>query len=109
RDKKDKPPHILPSTQDPPAVSRSCDLLIAATSASELRQALRLAQPGPGNRLVVANRGLEPGSDLWLSDVIAQECDTVRIGSLQGPAPVEEILNGSLCAGVIASAYDDVR
>src|SRR5690606_5837850 len=37
------------------------------------------------------------------------ECDTVRIGSLQGPAPVEEILNGSLCAGVIASAYDDVR
>src|SRR5690606_38463589 len=88
---------------------RSCDLLIAATSASELRQALRLAQPGPGNRLVVANRGLEPGSDLWLSDVIAQECDTVRIGSLQGPAPVEEILNGSLCAGVIASAYDDVR
>ncbi len=109
RDKKDKPPHLLPSTQDAPSVARACDLLIAATSASELRAALRLAQPGPGNRIVIANRGLEPDTNLWLSDVVRQECDAVRVGSLQGPAPVDEILNGGLCAGVVASAYADVR
>jgi glycerol-3-phosphate dehydrogenase len=40
RDKKEKPPHLLPSTQDPPEVSRTCDLLIAATSATELQQAI---------------------------------------------------------------------
>jgi len=109
RDKEDKPPHLLPSTPDAPSVSRSCDLLIAATSASELRQAIRLAEPGPGNRIVVAGRGLEPESGLWLTDVVQQECDAVRVGALAGPAPVEEILNGGLCAGVAASPYEDVR
>jgi len=109
RDRKDKPPHILPSTQDAPEVSRTCDLLLVATSASELRRAIRLAAPGPGNRIVVAGRGLEPESGKWLADVVQEECDAVRVGALAGPAPVDEILNGGLCAGVAASAYEDVR
>lgn len=109
RDKKDKPPHLLPSTVDAPSVSRSCDLLLVATSARELRQAIRLAEPGPGNRVVVAGRGLEPESGLWLTDVVQQECDAVRVGALAGPAPIEEILNGGLCAGVAASPYEEVR
>lgn len=109
RDRKDKPPHLLPSTQDAPEVSATCDLLIAATSASELRAAIRLARPGPGNRVVVAGRGLEPASGHRLADVVQEECEAVRVGALAGPAPVEEILNGALCAGVIASPYDEVR
>lgn len=109
RDKADKPPHILPSTNDAPRVSAECDLLIAATSASELRQAIRLAKPGPGNRIVIAGRGIEPGTGLWLSQVVQEECDAVRFGALAGPAPVEEILNGGLCAGVIASPFVEVR
>lgn len=109
RDRTERPPHILPSTDDPPRVSAECDLLIAATSAVELRQAIRLAKPGPGNRVVVAGRGIEPGSGLWLSQVVQEECDAVRIGALAGPAPVEEILNGGLCAGVVASPYAEVR
>ena len=106
RDK--RPPHVLPSTQDQPSVARECDLLLVATSASELRQAIRLARPGPGNRVVVAGRGLEPATSQWLCDVVAEECDTVRLGALAGPAPVSEILNGGLCAGVVASPYSDV-
>ncbi|MEQ1503467.1 MAG: hypothetical protein ABMB14_14620 [Myxococcota bacterium] len=104
-----KPPHILPSTDDPPKVSASCELLIAATSASELRNAIRLAKPGPEHRIVVAGRGLEPATSAWLTDVVLQECDTLRVGALAGPAPVDEILNGGLCAGVIASRYAEVR
>ena len=107
RDK--KPPHVLPSTKDQPSVARECDLLIAATSASELRRAIRLAQPGPGNRIVVAGRGLEPSSGEWLCNVVSQECDALRLGALAGPAPVAEILNGGLCAGVVASPYQEVR
>lgn len=107
RDK--KPPHVLRSTKDQPKVARECDLLLVATSASELRGAIRLAQPGPGNRIVVAGRGLEPQTSKWLCDVVAEECDAVRLGALAGPAPVEEILNGGLCAGVVASPYADVR
>ena len=107
RDK--RPPHMLPSTKDQPRVAQECDLLLAATSASELRQAIQLAKPGPGNRVVVAGRGLEPATSKWLCDVVAEECDTIRLGALAGPAPVAEILNGGLCAGVVASPYEDVR
>lgn len=111
-----KPPHILPSTPNPPDVSAACDLLIVATSANELRNAIRLAKPGPQHRVVVAGRGLEsrvtddgvPRAN-WLTDVVLEESDAVRVGALAGPAPVDEILNGGLCAGVVASRYDEVR
>jgi glycerol-3-phosphate dehydrogenase (NAD(P)+) len=104
-----KPPHILPSTPNPREVSDACELLIAAVSASELRSAVRLAAPGPSHRVVVAGRGLEPASGRWLTDVVLEECDAVRVGALAGPAPANEILNGSLCAGVIASPFAEVR
>ncbi len=106
RDK--KPPHVLKSTPDPPRVSESCDLILVATSAAEVRRAIQLAQPGPGNRVVVAGRGLEPATSQWLCDVVLEECDAVRVGALAGPAPVDEILNGGLCAGVVASPFHDV-
>ena len=107
RDK--RPPHILKSSRDAPEVARSCDLLLVAVSATELRQAIRLARPGPGNRVVVAGRGLEPATSRWLTDVVAEESDAIRLGALAGPAPVEEILNGGLCAGVVASPFAEVR
>ncbi len=107
---KDKrPPHILPSTDDPPRVSQACELLLVATSAAEVRNAIRLAKPGPANRVVVAGRGIDPADGTWLTDAVMQECDALRVGALAGPAPVSEILNGGLCAGVVASRYDEVR
>jgi glycerol-3-phosphate dehydrogenase (NAD(P)+) len=104
-----RPPQILPSTDDPPRVSAACELVFVATSASEVRNAIRLAKPGPTNRVVVAGRGLEPETSTWLTDVVLQESDTLRVGALAGPAPVEEILNGGLCAGVVASRFAEVR
>jgi glycerol-3-phosphate dehydrogenase (NAD(P)+) len=104
-----RPPQILKATSDPPEVSASCDLLLVATSASETRRAVRLARPGPGNRVIVAGRGLEPATGAWLADVVTSESDVVRVGALAGPAPVEEILNGGLCAGVVASPFAEVR
>ena len=106
RDK--RPPHILPSTDDPPHVSEACELLLVATSAAFVRQAIQLAQPGPQHRIVVAGRGLDPVSADWLTDAVLQECDAIRVGALAGPAPIDEILNGGLCAGVVASRYDEV-
>lgn len=107
RDK--KPPHVLPSTDDQPRVARECALLLVATSAAEVRGAIRLARPGPIHRIVVAGRGLDPTTSAWLTDAVLQECDALRVGALAGPAPVEEILNGGLGAGVVASHYDEVR
>ena len=105
----EKPPQILESTPNPPEVCEACDLLIVATSAALTRQAIQLAKPGPANRVVVAGRGLEPASGKWLGLVVEEECDAVRIGALAGPAPVDEILNGGLCAGVVASPFQEVR
>lgn len=104
-----RPPQILPSTANPPEVAEACELLLVATSASETRQAIRLARPGPSNRIVLAGRGLEPATGKWLGLVVEEECDAVRIGALAGPAPIDEILNGGLCAGVVASPFEEVR
>jgi len=104
-----KPPQLLPSTDDPPRVAAAAELLIAAVSASELRQAIRATGPGPQHRVVVAGRGVEPDSGAWLTDVVLQESDALRVGALVGPAPTEEILNGGLCAGVVASDFTEVR
>jgi glycerol-3-phosphate dehydrogenase (NAD(P)+) len=107
--KANRPPHLLPSTNDPPLVSEACELILVATSAAEVRRAIRLARPGPQNRVVVAGRGLDPTSGAWLTEVVTQESPALRVGALAGPAPVDEILNGGLCAGVIASEFDEVR
>ncbi len=105
----ERPPQILPSSDDPPSVSHTCELLLVATSASALRRAIRLAQPGPSNRVVVAGRGVEPATGRWLTQVVTEECDALRVGALAGPAPVAEILNGGLCSGVVASPFSDVQ
>ncbi len=104
-----RPPHILPSTDNPPDVSAACDLLIVATSADEVRNAIQLAKPGPRHRVVVAGRGLEPRTSQWLTDVVLETSPVLRVGALAGPAPVDEILNGGLCAGVVASEFVEVR
>jgi len=104
-----RPPHILPSTDEPPEVSASCELLVVATSADQVRNAIQLAQPGPRHRVVVAGRGLEPRTSQWLTDVVLETSPVLRVGALAGPAPVDEILNGGLCAGVVASEFAEVR
>jgi glycerol-3-phosphate dehydrogenase (NAD(P)+) len=103
RSRAERPPHMIPSTDHPPEVSATCGLLLVATSAHEIRSALRLAQPQPHHRILVAGRGLEPESGRWLTAVATEECGSTTVGALAGPAPAEEILNGGLCAGVIAS------
>lgn len=107
--KERRPPHVLPSTNKQTEVSEACELLFVTTSAAEVRNAIRLAKPGPHNRVVVAGRGLDPVQGGWLTDAITAESDAIRVGALAGPAAVAEILNGGLCAGVIASPYDEVR
>ena len=104
-----RPPHVLPSSKNPPEVCEKCELILVATSAAQTRSALQKAMPGPQNRVVLASRGIEPDTGEWMSNVVRQECDAIRVGALGGPAPVDEILNGALCAGVVASPYDEVR
>lgn len=105
-----RPPHILPSTDDPPKVAEACDLLLVATSAAEVRSSIRLVRPQAHNKVIVAGRGLDPVTGDWLTDAVLQECEVrVSVGALAGPSPVDEILNGGLCAGVVASRDAGLR
>lgn len=107
RDK--RPPPFLASSDNPTEVSQAARLLIAATSAQELRHAIQLADPGPEHRVVVAGRGVEPKTGKWLTEVVCEESPVLRVGALAGPASIEEILAGGFCAGVVASAFEEVR
>ncbi len=104
-----RPPHLLRSTDHPPDVAAECELLLVATSAEQVRNAIQLTRPGAQHRVVVAGRGLEPATSHWLTNVVLEESEALRVGALAGPAPVEEILNGGLCAGVVASPFAEVR
>lgn len=104
-----KPPDHLPCSDDPRAVAEATDLLIVAVSAHETANAIKATRPGPGHRVVLAGRGLEPGSSRWLTSVVLSSCESRRVGVLAGPSPADEILNGGLCAGVVASEFRDVR
>ena len=104
-----RPPPFLNSSDKPTEVSKSARLLIAATSAQELRHAIQLAKPGPEHRVVVAGRGVEPNTGKWLTEVVCEESPVLRVGALAGPASIEEILADGFCAGVVASPYEEVR
>lgn len=103
------PPEGFRWTDQPREVAEACDLLLVAVSGSQVREAIRATEPSPGNRIVVAGRGLEPSTGTPLTEVVRQECDAVRIGALGGPAPADEILHGGIGAGVVASAFEEVR
>jgi glycerol-3-phosphate dehydrogenase (NAD(P)+) len=84
------------------------DLDLVATSAAEVRGIAASGVLGPGSRVILACRGLEPGTHLRLSEVIAQECSAHRVGALAGPRVPRDILAGRPGAAVVASPFAEV-
>ncbi len=103
-----KPPRGFRGTPNLAALAREVELLLVAVEPGEVREAVRAAAPGPGNRVVVAARGLEPDTGKWLSGVVTEESRALRVGTLAGPALASEILNRRPSAMVAASEYDEV-
>jgi glycerol-3-phosphate dehydrogenase (NAD(P)+) len=103
-----KPPRGFKGTPNLSALAREVELLLVAAEPEDVREVVRVAQPGPGNRVVIAARGLEPDSGKWLSSVITEESRALRVGALAGPALASEILARRPSALVAASAYDEV-
>lgn len=89
-------------------VGGDADLELWVTPVSELRALVRARAPGPSARVVLATRGLEPGTGLRPSEIVLAESAALRIGAIGGPLLPGELRRRSPCAAVVASPYREV-
>lgn len=94
--------------EDPEVLAAQVDLLLLTPPPEQFRETLRRLDPGPGARVVVATRGLEPGSGKRLSELLAEETACLRVGALAGPVLLGEVRRQSPCAAVVASQFQEI-
>ncbi len=91
-----------------PGLADRCDLVLLAGPPAAVRDRVRALAPGPGARVIVATRGLEPVSAKRLTEVVLEESACLRVGALAGPILPAEVRRNSPVAAVIASAFVEV-
>ncbi len=102
-------PRGFPGTPNLAMLAEDSDLLIVAVPAGAVREVVEKARPGPGSRVVIATRGIEPESGRWLSSVVLAHAAARRVGALAGPALASEVVERRPGALVVASPYEEVR
>ena len=103
-----KPPRGFPGSPNLAGLVRDADLVLVAVPPSGVREVIRAAKPGPRDQVVIAARGLELETGVWLSSVVTQESAAVQVGALAGPALAAEVVQRRPCAQVVASDFDAV-
>jgi glycerol-3-phosphate dehydrogenase (NAD(P)+) len=103
----DLPERVI-ATADPAVLADALDLVVFATPSRHLRGTVALAAPhlSAGADIVSVVKGLEPGSLLRMSEVIADAggLPPARIAALSGPNLALEIARGLPASAVIAAA-----
>lgn len=89
-------------------VEGPADLEIWAVTSASLRSVVRERAPGPGDHVLLATRGLEPGTGKRPSEVFLEESACLRVGVLAGPLLVAELRRQSPCATIVASQFHEV-
>jgi glycerol-3-phosphate dehydrogenase (NAD(P)+) len=100
----------LEATADLEQAVRSADLLIMGVPSHGMRETLR-ALAGwlrPWVPVLSLSKGLEQGTKLRMTEVIAEEVPGRPVGVLTGPNLAKEILAGHAAASVVAMADDRV-
>ncbi len=92
-----------------PPLGDDAPLEIWCVPIDALRQTVRERRPGPAHRILVATRGLEPGTALRASQVVEAESACLRLAALAGPVLPAEIARKSPCAAVVASPHQALR
>lgn len=100
----------LEATSDVKEAVHGADLLVMGVPSQGMRQAVRelRAWVRPWIPVVSLAKGLEQGSRLRMSEVIAEELPGHPVGVLTGPNLAKEILAGHPAASVLAMADDRV-
>lgn len=99
---------VLPESiviTDDLAVVEGSDLVILAVPSFAVRETARKLRPYSFSLLVSAAKGFEQGTDLRLSEVIAEELPTARFAVLSGPTHAEEVAR-RLPTAIVAASDD---
>jgi len=113
---------FLPGELIPPSVSVTCDLqealqdaaiLVSVMPSQHCRGLFEQMRPNlaPGIHIVSATKGIEEGTLLRMTEVIAQvlgEQKTAHIGALSGPSFAKEVARGDPTAITVASGDSDL-
>lgn len=81
------------------------DLWVVAVPSGAVRQVAHVVRQ-PDALVVVASKGLEPGTSSLLSDVVSQALPTAKVGALSGPNLAVELVRGIPTVAVAACADD---
>lgn len=104
-------PSNVEATVDYAVALEDADAVIFAVPSTHLRHVAHECAPyiAPDAPVLCLTKGIEPGSGLLMSEVIASEIGGARrVAALSGPNHAEEICRGGLSAAVIASEDDSV-
>jgi glycerol-3-phosphate dehydrogenase (NAD(P)+) len=107
----DRPlPEALYATSDLAEALAGADVVVFGVPSHTLREVARAAAEHvrPWVPLLSLIKGLEPGSRLRATQVIAEELPGHPVGLLAGPNLAREVLDGYAAAAVIATADADV-
>jgi len=85
----------------------ACEGLVVAVPAQSVRDSIA-GVDSPGAPVLSAAKGIEVGSHLRMSQVIAARWPDVPVAALSGPNLSAEIASGQPAAAVIASRHDNV-
>jgi glycerol-3-phosphate dehydrogenase (NAD(P)+) len=88
------------------AEAAACDLLLAVVPAQHMRATLAAIAPGlaPGQPVVLCAKGIEQGTLMLMSQVLAQEAPHARPAVLSGPSFAGEVARGLPTAVTLACA-----
>ncbi len=91
------PPEVTVCSQ-PPA---DCTFYVLAVPSGALREVCALLPTD--STVIVASKGLEPGTSMRMSEVLKESCPSSQVAALSGPNLAVEIARGIPTATVIAS------
>ena len=106
-----KLPDNVTATEDMAEAVQEAGIIFVAVPSASFRSVVKkmLSQARPDAILISTTKGIEAGSFLLMSQVLAQESPAAPIGVLSGPNLAKEIAAGHLTGSVIASDKEEVR
>jgi glycerol-3-phosphate dehydrogenase (NAD(P)+) len=95
---------------DDMALAASADIILIATPAQNLRQAVAALAPhlSPAKPVIACAKGIERGSHLFMTEVIAQAAPAAIPAILSGPSFADDVARGLPTAVTLAARDDEL-